>query len=785
LTDEEIDAERGVIKEEWRTRDSGGMRVLLKTFPTKFNNSKYADRMPIGSMDVVDNFEYKALRDFYHDWYRTDLQAIAVVGDFDVAEMEQKIIAKFSKIPAVKNPIKRETVRVPDNDAFMFDMAMDDEVATSRVSFNIRHDKSFKDQTVADLKESLIDAMINSMLGDRIAELAQKPEANFIWADISYQDSWARMHKELGINVGPKPNKQEAAFKEVLTEVLRAVNFGFVDSEIKRAKAQFTSSYESKIAKIDDDTHSAIIHKMQTNYLENSHMTDIVKEYELVKTIFDNLKADEVQNRLNEMYAKKNRYVLVTGVKGNDNLTKEAAEKVISEVENDKSIEAYTEESEGKSLMDGAELIKGSIVATDLNKDIDATVFTLSNGIKVYYKFADKNKNEVTLQAISDGGKSLLDLEDYASNELVGSLVQMSGLGEFSSTDLPKLLAGKKANTSFSIGETTESISGSSTTKDVETMLQLVNLRFTNPRFDTASYDVLMQQIESYLIRKSADIRSKMGDSLTVTLYGNNNPKKRIFTKEYLSEVSFETMEKIYNERFANAADFQFFIVGDVKQEDLAPLLEKYIASIPTDASRENWVDNKAQWLQKNTDKDIYLAMENPKASVRFAIKNEMKYSLKDAQLMSILGDMLQLRFTETLREEEGGTYGASSWGNLSKEPKQQAYLSVSFDCNPDKVETLVKIVNDEIKAIANGTIKQVDLDKTLTNYLKEREEAKNYNKYEMSLLKNYVLESYNMNDADNFENIINTITAKDIQDITTRLLDDSESFEIVFKPKK
>ncbi|PCI08574.1 MAG: hypothetical protein COB73_06815 [Flavobacteriaceae bacterium] len=168
-----------------------------------------------------------------------------------------------------------------------------------------------------------------------------------------------------------------------------------------------------------------------------------------------------------------------------------------------------------------------------------------------------------------------------------------------------------------------------------------------------------------------------------------------------------------------------------------------------------------------------------------FASVQSQDLNGKDAQLMSILGDMLQLRFTETLREEEGGTYGASSWGNLSKEPKQQAYLSVSFDCNPDKVETLVKIVNDEIKAIANGTIKQVDLDKTLTNYLKEREEAKNYNKYEMSLLKNYVLESYNMNDADNFENIINTITAKDIQDITTRLLDDSESFEIVFKPKK
>ena len=388
------------------------------------------------------------------------------------------------------------------------------------------------------------------------------------------------------------------------------------------------------------------------------------------------------------------------------------------------------------------------------------------------------------LQAISDGGKSLIADEDYASNEFLGNLIQMSGLGAFSMTDLPKILAGKTASTSISIGSITESVYGTSTTKDVETMLQLVNLRFTHPRFDESSFEVLQQQISSYLIDKSSDINSKIQDSLTTTLYGNNHPKKRVITEDYITQSSFEDMKAIYMSRYANAADFNFFIVGDVIEDDLKPLLEKYIASIPTTNDREEWLDNGAEWSRKKTDKDIYLKMEDPKASVRFAIKNEMDYSLKDANLMSALGDVLQLRLTESLRETEGGTYSAGSWGQLMKEPKELGYLVVSFDCNPEKVEKLIEIVHNEIKAIANGTIIQSDLDKTLTNYLKEREEAKNYNSYEMSLLKNYVLEGYSINNPDNFENIIEKISAKDLQKITKYLLKGAQSYEIVFKPK-
>lgn len=783
LTEEEIDAERGVIKEEWRTRQSGQMRIFEKVFPTMFNYTKYADRMPIGEMDIVENFEYKALRDFYHDWYRTDLQAIAIVGDFDVEVMEAKIKKLFSEIPTIENPKERFEINIPDNEELLYDIAMDEEVATSSISFSIRHDKSLENETVADLKIGLQNSMISNMMSTRITELSQDPEATFIGAGVGYSNATARLHEELRVWVSPKPNLQQAAFKSVLTEIVRAVNFGFTQGEIERTKIVFATYYENQIAKIDDVSHSALIGNMKSNYLENAHITDIVKEYELVKLLFLGMTIEDLQSRIQEMYTQKNRTLIVTGVDGNKNLTKEEGLSILNEVENDASIQPYVEEI-GGSLMDGVDLIPGKIISSVVNEEIGATVFELSNGIKVYYKFADKNKNDVKLQAISDGGKSLIAVEDYASNDFLGNLIQMSGLGAFSMTDLPKILAGKTANSSVSIGSISESVSGASATKDVETMLQLVHLRFTHPRFDEKSFDVLQQQISSYLIRKGSNINSKMQDSITTTLYGNNHPQKRIMTSEYVAEASFDAMKAIYESRFANAADFIFFIVGDVKQENLTPLLEKYIASIPTTSDREEWIDNGASWLNEKTDKDIYLEMKDPKATVRIAIKNEMDYSLKNAQLMSVLGDILQLRLTESLREDQGGTYGARCSGRLVKKPKMTGYLSVYFDGNPDKVETLIKIVHNEIHAIANGEILQTDLDKTLTNYLKEREEAKNYNNYEMSLLKNYYLEYYNINNPENFENIINSIKILDIQDISNKLLEGASSYEIVFKPK-
>ncbi|GAA3628429.1 M16 family metallopeptidase [Flavivirga jejuensis] len=783
LTDEEIDAERGVIKEEWRTRQNGRVRIFQKTKETIFNNSKYAQRMPIGLMDIVDNFEYKALRDFYKDWYRTDLQAIAVVGDIDVNQIEEKIIKLFSKIPAVKEPKTRFVVNIPDNEDMLYAMAMDEEVSTSSISFGIRHPKPLKNETVLSLKESLLNYMATNMLSARITELSRKPEATFLSARINYANH-SRTTKTFNISIFPKPNEQLAAFKSVLTEVNRAVTFGFTKAEIDRTISDILSYYENQVSKKDDVSHASIAQSIQDNYLNNETITDIEKEFEIVKSIYSKLKSEEVHAALKKLYTDKNRFLTVTGVAGNNNLTKEEALSTINAVENDTSIEAYTDDFGGKTLISGITIKKGKIISEEENKALESTTFTLSNDIKVHYKYANKKANDVQLNGISKGGTSLLKDSDLPSADLLSNVIQYSGLGDYSDTDLPKVLAGKTADASVSISGLSESIKGSSVTKDTETMLQMVYLRFVKPRFDENGFNVIMQNVENYKIRRKENIGEKMKDSMTVALYGANNPKRRLFNDDFIKDISLDKIKTIYNDRFGNAADFEFFIVGDIQKDSLKPLLEKYIASIPTNKQKEVWKDNSTPWLSGKIDKDIYLKMEDPKSSVRILYKNDYKHSLKNALIARSIGDMLKLRFTETLREEEGGTYGARASAGLSKRPLQKASISVNFDCNPEKAETLITIVHQEIKKIAKGNIIQEDLDKTLTNYLKERKQQKNYNSYDMSLLVNYYRENYNMNASKNFEDIIKTITTKDIQGFVKKLLKGVKSYEIVFKPE-
>ncbi|MFS4455667.1 M16 family metallopeptidase [Maribacter sp. 2304DJ31-5] len=784
LTDEEIDAERGVIKEEWRSRQNGQMRLFETSLPITFNKSKYADRLPIGLMPIVENFKYKALRDFYHDWYRTDLQAIAIVGDIDTDEIEAKIKKLFSKIPAVKNARERFVVEIPESTGLLYSLGMDKEISTASIDFGIRHKKSLADQTVKDLKKSLLESMATSMISARISEKAQNPEAPFLFARMGYQ-SLSRVNNTLNVRIGPKPGMQQQAFAAVLAEIVRAVKFGYTSSEIERTIKQFSNYYETQIAKKDDVAHGAIINNIKSNYLNNVTISDIEKEYDIVKQLFVSMTPEDIHNTIKKLYSKKNRYVNVTGVEGKNNLTEAQANQIIKDVENDPSITAYTEEFAGKTLISGLEIKNGNIAKTEKNDAIGSTTYTLSNGIKVHYKFADKQKNTVNLNAMSYGGKSLLDVKDLPSADLMGNLIQMSGLGDYSATELPKVLAGKTASVSPRLAETRESITGSSSTKDVETMLQLAHLYFENPRFDQQAYKVLQGSIDNYLVRRSKDIGEQMKDGLTTTLYGAGHPRKRVFDQAFVDDVSFEKIKAVYLDRFENPGDFEFYIVGDVKAEQLEPLLAKYIASLPTSDTRENFKDNNVNWKSDKIDEDVFLAMEDPKTSVNITFKKPIDYTIKNKYVSNALGDIMQLRLTETLREEEGGVYSPQASAFLSKEPKTLSHLSVRFDCNPDLAEKLIGIVHNELSKLAKGDIKTEDLQKTLTNYKKVREQSKNKNSYDMTLLTTFYRDGYNMNEAKNFEDVVNNITKKDIQTLAKRLQQKGKSFEVVFKPKK
>jgi len=784
LTDDEIDAERGVIKEEWRTRQSGQMRVFTATLPITFNHSKYADRMPIGLMSIVENFDYDALRNFYHDWYRTDLQAIAVIGDIDAEVVEKKIVEKFSKIPAVENPRTRFIVDIPDSEDMQYGLATDPEVSTASISFGIRHKKSMEEETVAHLKQSLLKSMATSMLSERISELSQKESASFLGANVGY-GSLSRTSKQFSIRIAPKPNQQKEAFKEVMTEVIRAVKFGYTPSEIDRTIAKLKTSYENQISQKDDVSHSRIARTIQNDYLNKITMSDVENEYAIAKQIFKTLSAEDFHQTIKRLYTEDNRYLNVTGVEGQDNLTEAEAKAIIESLETDATIEPYTEDLAGKTLMSDINIKSGSIKNEKTNKDLGSTTFILSNGIKVHHKFVEKEKDNVSLNAVSYGGNSLLKDEELPSASMVGYMIQFSGLGDFNATDLKKVLAGKTASVNINLSDIKESLSGNSNTKDVETMLQLVYLYFVKPRFDEQAFNVLKNNIDNYIIRRSKDVNEQIKDSLTVTIYGKNNPKEHIFNEDYASKISFQKAKDIYNSRFADASDFEFFIVGDLKADQLKPLLTKYLASIPTKNFSESFSKNQPEWVSNDIDKDVYIAMEDPKARINMAYVKEMPYSEKNKIATNALGDILQLRILETVRESEGGAYSPRANAYFSREPKSQAVLSISFDCNPELADKLVDIVDAEVQKIANGTIKDEDLSKTKTNFIKEREQSKDKNSYDMTLLMQYFRYGLNINNPKNFENIVNNLSKEEIKDITKQLIEGGKSYEIIFKPKQ
>jgi len=783
LTEEEIDAERGVIKEEWRTRQSGNMRIFQQSLPVLFNNTIYANRMPIGLMDTVENFEYKTLRDFYHDWYRTDLQAIAVIGDIDAEDIEVKIKALFSEIPAIKNPKKHENVAIPDNDELLYVLAKDKEVTTAHIEFGIRHPKVKEYNSKSDLKNFLLENMIVRMFKDRINEVSQDPNSPFVNASITYAKH-SRTTNALTSRISPKANKQQDAFKAVVTELNRAEKFGFTQVEIDRTILKLENHYATLISREDDKSHEAIIYGIQQNYLENTEMVDIAKQYPIVEDIFANLTTEDIHNKMKELYTQNNRFIIVTGVEGDNNLTKEQTLDILSSVENDDTLVAYSDTFSGNSLIAEDTITPGSIVSEMRNDAIDAITFKLSNGITVHYKHADKNKNDVKLEAISYGGLSLVEDEHLASAKYANTVVQQSGLGDFSATDLDKVLTGKTASTGIEILDLSESIYGSAVTKDVETLLQMVYLRFVNPRFDENAYKVFKGQLENYVVRRSEDLNSKMQDSLIVTLYGENNPKKRLINTSFVEDLNFEEIKNIYLERYENAGDFEFFVVGDVSKEALKPLLEKYIASIPTSGVKEKWIDNSVEWTSNTIKQDVLLKMEDPKSSVKIAYKNDFKHSLKNELLAKTLVGILNLRYNATLRETEGGTYGVNLYANVSKRPNEEILIAVQFDCNPDKVDTLVAIVHEELNKIANGDISQTDLDKTVINYLKEKKQKESYNSHDMRLLLNYFREGYNMDNPKNFEDIAKKITVKDVKKFTKKALKNAKSYEIIFSPE-
>ena len=785
LSDKEIDLERGVIAEEWRTSKTASRRMMFEVIPVILKDSKYAKRDIIGNIDIIKNFTYNTLRNYYHQWYRPDLQAIAIVGDINVNEVEAKIKALFSGIPVVENPSPRNPVEVPYHKETNFVVAQDKEAPQTSVSVVVLHKAvPAENRNLKYLRDSHVISLMNSMINTRIGELLQKANPPFVTGSVSFGGYYARGYDAFSIGANVRKNEEGKALEAVYTEAERARRFGFTQGELSRAKASILASYENNYRQKDKIDNDSYIGGIQSYFLEGEPLTSIDFDFDFVKQVLNGITPEEVSARFKELMIDENRTIVVQGLEGADikHLTKQEALDIISKVKNSQ-LAPYEDKALGESLVN--EELKGSkIVKTVPLPQFDAVEWTLGNNTKVIYRKAGYEKDNVLLTAFSFGGVSKLDNNLVLSANLFPQVVQMYGTGQFDNISLQKMLAGKKASVSLALGETTESVSGSSTPKDFEIMMQLLYLRLGHPRFDQVAHDAIIGRYRDYIGNMEKDPNKIESDSISLITTGYN-PRTPILTRESIAKITLDDIRKIYTDRFNSADEFTFFIVGNISQDTVMPMVEKYIGSLPSAGRKETWIDRKVEQPKGKITKEIGFPLTIPKATVFLSFADKMKYSPNNYLGLEVIKGVLDLVFTEKVREDEGGTYGVSVSLSEQKRPVELAEGTINFDCDPARANDMKAIIYREIGNLMMNGPSQQNLDKTVNNILKTREENKMHNSYWSSVLSRYYSYGINSNDPASYENILKAFTIKDIQNIAVEMFGNADVVDLIFKPAK
>jgi zinc protease len=445
-------------------------------------------------------------------------------------------------------------------------------------------------------------------------------------------------------------------------------------------------------------------------------------------------------------------------------------------------VEAYVDAAASASLIE-EELPGAEIVAEKQLEELDAVEWTLANNVKVIYRHADYEKDNVLLSAFSKGGTSLWDDEYVPSMQMATTFIEAYGIGEYDAITLQKMLAGKKVSLSPTLSGLTEGFSGSTTPKDFETMMQLTYLYFEKPRFDKEAHDALMNRYMAYVKNLEKDPRKIMQDSLTI-IRADYHPRARTIGTQFLSEVDFNNIEKIYNDRFSDAGDFTFFIVGNIDEETAREMAKKYLGSLTDSDREETWIDRKVRRPEGLTEKVIPVPLTTPKANVNILYETDMEFNPENMLALKVLEGILDLRYTEKVREEEGGTYGVGIGTSLNKFPVEKATVQINFDCDPKRADELKTIVYGEIDKIVDEGPTQVDFDKTIKNLLKDREQSREHNSFWLNALNNLYYTGLNTASEENYEDILNSMTQEDVQQLTKSLFNDPDLMDIVFIPK-
>ena len=779
LKDDEIDKERGVIREEWRSRNSGMLRVYTDLLPTIYHGDKYADCMPIGSIDVINNFPYKDIRDYYHKWYRPDLQGIVIVGDIDVDTVEAKLKAVFADVQKPVNPAERTYYPVTDNKEPIVAIGTDKEVDDPSIEIYFKQDATpdSEKNNVGYLASQYMTSMISSMLNARLSELVQSANPPFTRASSYYSDFFVAKTKEaFALSASSKADGIETALKTLLQETERARRFGFTESEYARARANYLQSLESAYNEREKTKHGSYVREYVQNFLNGEPIPGIEAEYAMMNQLAPNIPLQAMNMVMQQLVPDSNQVVIIAGP-AKEGLKYPTKEEVINLLKGmkDLDLQAYVDKVSDEPLM--KEAPKGGKIISEKEGDIyGSTKLVLSNGVTVYVKKTDFKADEIRMKGTSLGGKSIFPDKDALNFAVMDNVIAVGGLGNFSQVDLTKVLAGKKVSVNAGLGATTENVFGTCSPKDFETMMQLTYLTFTAPRKDAEAFESFKNRMKAQLESAQANPLSSINDSLQKAMY-NNHPRVVMMKPEMVDQIDYDRILEMYNDRFKDASDFTFYFVGNIDLETAKPLIAEYLGALPAINRKETFKDTKMS-IRKGVYKNEYAKeQQTPTATIVFLYSGKAPYTLKNDILLSFATQVLDMVYTEEVREKEGGTYGVNCFGDLQKYPKEQLLLQIVFQTDPAKKDKLAGIVVDELKKLAAEGPSDVHLQKVKEYMLKKYADNQKENGYWMNNLNDYFY--YGMDMTEGYTDIVNSITAKDIQKFVSDLLKQGNEIEV------
>lgn len=783
LDPKEIDNERGVIIEERRTRENAQMRISGKTAPYIYtNNPKYNYEYLIGTEEFLRTFEHDALRDFYHRWYRTDLQAIIVVGDFDVDMMEAKIKKLMSDIPAVENPEPKVPETLDANEEPLVCIATDPELQNSSATVYIKRQAlpaMINDKIVA-AKIDVMLALATQMANNRLYELSQKPNAPFVFAQFLNMPLMETTDAVVA-HAAAREGETEQAFTALYTEMEKIARYGFTPSEYERAQSVLMRQAQNQYENRNDRRNGDYIWGYINNYRMNKPIPSAEVEWQLDSTLVASTDLAEINAMIQGLITPTNQVIVIQSPEkeGVSIPTTDRIDAIVKKV-HDSELEAHADNMIKEPLISEGTVLKGSPVKKAATDELGATVWTLKNGIKVVVKPTDFKANEVILNASTNGGLSNVSTEDFASGEMLPTVVSMCGLGKFSPIDLQKQLAGKLVSISLNVDNYKNGLNASSAPKDLETMLQLVYLSFTQPRFSEEEFQVMMDQYNTMLLNASKNPSYIFQDSLTQTRYGHN-PRREMISIDYMKRVELDKVEKVFHQLYNNASDFIFTIVGNVDLNTLKPLVEKYIGSLPTAKGKTTWKNDGVHLVKGDITNRFTAPMETPKTTIGFFFTGEMPYSLENRLAMKVLAQVMEIEYMESIREDKGGAYVVGTAGGMRIVPENGYTFIVQFDTDPKMADDMMQIVMDELQEMVEQGPDAEDLFKVKEYLLKQHPNDLKTNGAWVNYLESYHVDGYDI--VSDYESDVNKISAEQIKAIAAKILADGNVVRVIMDP--